>query len=148
MNNDINQKEHLKGICVLKQVGMIILIVGLTGCVTNDSTMGVYPNTEKLNQIHLNKSSKEEVEKVLGKPKKIIFDSDDTEHWIYKTTDDHYTDAYAAKKALSFAPVPFLGTALGVVDTSPSKTGVTHTLSLIFTKKGVLQDIQREVEHF
>jgi len=137
---------------VLNQQGVInILIIammlGLSAC-ANSTRTGVYPETHKLKQIHLHKSTKQEVEKLLGKPKKVIVDSDDTEHWIYKTTDAHYTDTYAAKKALSFAPVPFLGTALGAVDTGPSKTGVTHTLSLLFSKEGIVKDMQRETEHF
>ena len=128
-------------------------MVGLSGCANNTNTMGVYPDSNKLKQIYLNKSTKQEVENVLGKPKKIILESDHTEHWIYKTTDAHYTETYAAKKALSFAPVPFLGTALGAVDTGPNQTGpnqtgVTQTLSLLFNKKGVLKDMRRETERF
>ena len=139
---------------MLKQIGlvnilMIVMAVGLTGCASNtNGTTGVFPETGKLKQIHLNKSSKQEVENVLGKPKKIIVESDNTENWIYKTTNSDYTETYAAKKALSFAPVPYLGTVLGMVDTGPNQTGVTQTLSLLFNKKGVLKDMRRETEHF
>ena len=138
---------------MLRQVGilsifMMFMLVSLTGCASHNSTIGVFPDAKKLKQIQPNKSSKKDVEKILGKPKKIIVGSDTTEHWIYKTIEAEYTDTYAAKKALSFAPVPFLGTVLGAVDTGPSQTGVIQTLSLDFDKHGLLKNIQKEMEHF
>ena len=125
----------------------MIILFDLSGC-TNTTTTGVFPENHQLKQIQLHKSNKTEIKKILGMPKKVILESEKSEKWIYTTTESQYTDAYAAKKALSFAPVPFLGTVLGAVDTGPSQTGTIYTLSLYFNKRGILQNIKREIEYF
>ncbi len=142
----------------MKRTGLLIILivvvsVGMTGCVSSGSDeTAVFHDPGKLDQIHVNKSTKQEVKNLLGAPKSIIVRSNQTESWIYQSTHSNYTEMYAARKALSFAPVPYLGTVLEladtVVDTGPDKRGETRTLSLKFNKKGVLKEMKRETEHF
>ena len=141
----------------MKGIGLLIILmisiaVCLTGC-ANSSGNGTaaFHNSGKLNQIRVNKSTKQEVKDVLGVPRSIIVQNN-IESWVYQSTHSNYTEIYAAKKALSFAPVPYLGTVLGlaetVVDTGPDKRGETKTLTLIFSKKGLLKEMKRETERF
>ncbi len=131
---------------------MIVITVGLTGCASSGSDgTAVFHDPGKLNQIRVNKSTKKEVKNILGAPKNIILQNN-TESWIYQSTRSNYTDMYTARQALSFAPVPYLGTVLAladtVVDTGPDKIGETQTLSLVFSNKGVLKEMKRETERF
>ncbi len=132
---------------------MIAITAGLTGCASSGSDgTAVFHDPGKLNQIRVNKSTKQEVKNILGTPKSIIVQHNKTESWIYESTESNYTDMYTAKQALSFVPVPYLGTVLAladtVVDTGPDKIGETKTLSLVFSKNGVLKEMKRETERF
>ncbi len=130
---------------------MIAIAVGLTGCASNGGTT-TFHDSEKLHQIRVNKSTKQQVKSVLGEPQSITVHSNETESWTYQSTNTSYTEKYAAKTALSFVPIPYLGTAVGladrVVDAGPDKRGETQTFSLTFNKKGVLKETKRETKHF
>ena len=141
----------------MKGIGLLIILmistaVLLTGCASSGGNgTAAFHDSGKLNQIRVNKSTKQEVQDVLGVPRSIIVQNN-IESWVYQSTHSNYTEMYAAKKALSFAPVPYLGTVLGlaetVVDTGPDKRGETKTLTLAFSKKGVLKEMKRETERF
>lgn len=126
---------------------MIAIAVGMAGCASGGGT-AAYQDPEKLHQIHVNKSTKQQVRSVLGEPQSITVHSNETESWVYQTTSTTYTEKYAAKTALSFVPIPYFGTAVGladkVVDVGPDKVKETKTFSLIFDKKGILKETKRE----
>ena len=128
---------------------MIAIAVGMTGCASSGGTTA-HLDPEKLHQIHVNKSTKQQVRSVLGEPQSITMHSNETESWVYQTTSTTYTEKYAAKSALSFVPIPYLGTAVGladkVVDVGPDKIKETKTFSLIFNKKGILKETKRETK--
>ena len=130
---------------------MIAIAVGLAGCASNGRTASFH-DPDKLHQIHVNKSTKQQVKNLLGEPQSITQHSNETESWTYQSTHTTYTEKYAAKKALSFVPVPYLGTAVGladsVVDVGPDKIREKKIFSLTFNKKGVLKETKRETEHF
>lgn len=132
-------------------IAMIALVMGITGCASSGGT-AAHQDPEKLHQIRVNKSTKQQVKDVLGEPRSITVHSNETESWVYQTTNTTYTEKYAAKKALAFVPIPYLGTAVGladsVVDVGPDKRRETQTFSLTFNKKGVLKETKRETEHF
>ncbi|PHS40041.1 MAG: hypothetical protein COB07_04795 [Sulfurovum sp.] len=133
---------------VLLSIFMLTLVTGMTGCASSDSgTVIILKDPKKLEQIHVNKSTKDQVRKLLGKPQSITIHSNETEHWVYQSTHTDYTEVYLAKKALSFVPVPYLGTAIGLVDIGPEKIEESHTLSLIFSKKGILKQTKKETKH-
>ena len=132
----------------LSGIFMFLAVMGMIGCASYDrGTVILIQDPTKIKQLHINKSTKIEVSKLLGEPKSITMYSNETEHWVYQSTHTDYTETYLAKKALSFAPVPYLGTAASLVDIGPDKLVDTHTLSLIFTKKGILKQITRETKH-
>ena len=130
---------------------MIAIAVGMTGCASSGGA-AAHQDPEKLKQIRVNKSTKQQVKNLLGEPQSITQHSNETESWTYQSTHTTYTEKYAAKKALSFVPIPYLGTAVGladsVVDVGPDKIGETKIFSLTFNKKGVLKETKRETEHF
>jgi outer membrane protein assembly factor BamE (lipoprotein component of BamABCDE complex) len=130
---------------------MIAIAVGMTGCASSGGA-AAHQDPEKLKQIRVNKSTKQQVKSILGEPKSITAHSNETESWVYQTTNTTYTEKYAAKTALSFVPIPYLGTAVGladrVVDVGPDKKGETQTFSLVFNKKGVLKETKKETKHF
>ena len=127
---------------------MLTLLIGLTGCASNDSsTVRTLQDPAKLEQLHVNKSTKEQIRKLLGEPQSITIHSNESEYWVYQSTHTDYTEVYVAKKALSFVPVPYLGTAAGLVNVGPEKIENTYTLSLIFNKKGILKQTKRETKH-
>jgi outer membrane protein assembly factor BamE (lipoprotein component of BamABCDE complex) len=127
---------------------VFVLVMGMTGCASSDSgTVIIVQDPGKLKQLHVNKSTKAQVRKLLGEPQSITMYSNETENWVYQSTHTDYTETYLAKKALSFVPVPYLGSAVGLVDIGPDKIEDTHTLSLIFSKKGILKQIKRETKH-
>ena len=135
-------------ITVSLSILMLATVMGISGCASSDSgTVIILQDPKKLEQIHVNKSTKEQVRELLGEPQSITILSNETEHWFYQSTHTDYTEAYVAKKALSFVPVPYLGTAAGLVDVGPEKIEDTHTLSLIFNKKGILKQTKRETKH-
>ena|GEM_PF-4532328 len=140
----------------MKRIGSLSILViattvGLTGCAGSGGT-AAHQDPEKLHQIRINKSTKQQVRNVLGEPQSITVHSNETESWVYQTTSTTYTEKYAAKTALSFVPIPYFGTAVGladrVVDVGPDKTGETQTFSLIFNKKGILRETKRETKRF
>ena len=128
---------------------MIAIAVGMTGCASSGGT-AAQQDPEKLQQIRVNKSTKQQVRSVLGEPQSITMHSNETESWVYQTTSTTYTEKYAAKTALSFVPIPYFGTAVGladkVVDVGPDKIRETKTFSLIFNKKGMLEETKRETK--
>lgn len=127
---------------------MLAIVMEMTGCASSDSgTVIIVQDPEKLKQLHVNKSTKEQVRKLLGEPQSITMYSNETENWVYQSTHTDYTETYLAKKALSFVPVPYLGTAAGLVDVGPEKIEDIHTLSLLFSKKGILKQTKRETKH-
>ena len=127
---------------------MLAIVMGISGCASSDSgTVIILQDPKKLEQIHVNKSTRTQVRKLLGEPQSITIHSNETEHWVYQGTHTDYTETYVAKKALSFIPVPYLGTAVDLVDVGPEKIEDTHTLSLIFNKKGILKQRKRETKH-
>ena len=130
---------------------LVTIAAGLTGCASSGGT-AAFHDSEKLHQIRVNKSTKQQVKSILGEPQSITQHSNETESWVYQSTHTTYTEKYAAKTALSFVPVPYLGTAVGladrVVDVGPDKRGETKTLTLTFNKKGVLKETKRETKHF
>jgi len=127
---------------------ILALVMGMTGCASSDSgTVAIVQDPGKLKQLQVNKSTKEQVRKLLGEPQSITMYSNETEHWVYQSTHTDYTETYLAKKALSFVPVPYLGTAVGLVDVGPEKIEDSHTLSLLFSKKGILKQTKRETKH-
>ena len=127
---------------------MLAVVMGMSGCASSDSgTVIIVQDPEKLKQLRINKSTKAQVRVLLGEPKSITMYSDETEHWVYQSTHTDYTETYLAKKALSFVPVPYLGTAVGLVDIGPDKIEDTHTLSLLLSKKGILKQTTRETKH-
>ena len=130
---------------------MIVTAVGLAGCASNGRTASFH-DPDKLHQIRVNKSTKQEVKNLLGEPRSITQHSNETESWTYQSTHTTYTEKYAAKKALSFVPIPYLGTAVGLadsmVDVGPDKIGEMKIFSLTFNKKGVLKETKRETKHF
>lgn len=127
------------------------IVVGLAGCTSSGGT-ATFHDPEKLHQMRVNKSTKQQVKGVLGEPQSITVHSNETESWAYQSTHTTYTEKYAAKTALSFVPIPYLGTAAGladrVVDAGPDKRGVTQTLTLTFSKRGILKETKRETKHF
>ena len=124
------------------------LVMGVAGCASSDKgTVIILQEPEKLKQLHVNKSTKAQVRELLGEPQSITLYSNETENWVYQSTHTSYTEVYLAKKALSFVPVPYLGTAVGLADIGPDKIEDTHTLSLIFSKKGILKQTKRETKH-
>ncbi len=124
------------------------IVMGILGCASNDSgTVIILQDPKKLEKIHVNKSTKKQVKELLGEPQSITIHSNETERWVYQTTHTDYTEIYVAKKALSFVPVPYLGTAVGLVDVGQEKIEDTHILSLIFNKKGILKQTKREIKH-
>jgi len=127
---------------------MLAIVMGISGCASRDSgTVIILQDPKKLDQIHVNKSTREQVRTLLGEPQSITKHSNETESWVYQSTHTDYTEFYVAKKALSFVPVPYLGTAAGLVNVGPEKIEDTHTLSLIFNKKGILKQTKREKKH-
>ena len=127
---------------------MLALMMGIAGCASSDKgTVIMLQDPEQLEQIQVNKSTRKEVRKLLGEPQSITTHSNMTEHWVYQSKHTDYTESYVAKKALSFVPVPYLGTAVGLVDVGPEKIVDTHTLSLLFSQKGILQEKKRETKH-
>ena len=127
---------------------ILAIVMGMTGCASSDSgTVIIVQDPGKLKQLHVNKSTKEQVRKLLGEPQSITMYSNETESWVYQSTHTDYTETYLAKKALSFVPVPYLGTAVGLADVGPEKIEYTHTLSLLFNKKGILKQTKRETKH-
>ena len=120
--------------------------------VCESSKTAAHQDPEKLQYIRVNKSTKQQVRSVLGEPQSITVHSNETESWVYQTTNTTYTEKYAAKTALSFVHVPYLGTAVGladrVVDVGPDKTGETRTYSLVFDKKGILKETKRVTKRF
>jgi len=130
---------------------MITIAVGLTGCANSGRTASFH-DPDKLHKIRVNKSTKQQVKNLLGEPQSITQHSNETESWTYQSTHTTYTEKYAAKKALSFVPIPYLGTAVGladsVVDVGPDKIGEKKIFSRTFNKKGVLKETKRETEHF
>jgi outer membrane protein assembly factor BamE (lipoprotein component of BamABCDE complex) len=129
-------------------ITMLAIVMGMTGCASRDSgTVIIIQDPGKLKQLQVNKSTKEHVRKLLGEPQSITMYSNETEHWVYQSTHTDYTETYLAKKALSFVPVPYLGTAVGLADIGPDKIEDTHTFSLIFSKKGILKQTKRETKH-
>ena len=133
---------------VLLSIVMLVLVMGMTSCASSDKgTVVILQDPGKLKQLHVNKSTREHVRKLLGEPRSITVHSDETEHWVYQSTHTDYTEIYVAKKALSFVPIPYLGTAVGLADVGPEKIKDTHTFSLIFNKKGILKQTKRETKH-
>lgn len=127
---------------------MLILIIAMTGCASSDrGTVIILQDPERLGQLQVNKSTKAQVRELLGEPQSISIYSNETENWVYQSTHTDYTEIYVAKKALSFVPVPYLGTAVGLADIGPEKIEDTHTLSLIFSKKGILKQSKKETKH-
>lgn len=130
---------------------LIAIAAGLTGCASGGGT-ATFHDPDKLQQIRVNKSTKQQVKNVLGEPQSITQHSNETESWVYQSTSTAYTEKYAAKTALSFVPIPYLGTAVGladkVVDVGPDKRGETKTLTLTFNKRGVLKETKKETKHF
>ena len=127
---------------------MLATVIGMTGCASSDKgTVIILQDPGKLGQLHVNQSTKAQVREMLGEPQSITLYSNETENWVYQSTHTSYTEVYLAKKALSFVPVPYLGTAVGLADIGPDKIEDTHTLSLIFSKKGILKQTKRETKH-
>lgn len=127
---------------------MLSIIMVMTGCASSDKgTVIILQDPGKLKQLHVNRSTREQVRELLGEPQSITIHSDETEHWIYQSTHTDYTEIYVAKKALSFVPVPYLGTAVSLLNAGPEKIEDTHTLSLVFNKKGILKQTKRETKH-
>ena len=127
---------------------MLATVIGMTGCASSDKgTVIILQDPGKLGQLHVNQSTKAQVRELLGEPQSITLYSNETENWVYQSTHTSYTEIYLAKKALSFVPVPYLGTAVGLADIGPDKIEDTHTLSLIFSKKGILKQTKRETKH-
>ena len=120
----------------------------LAGCASNSETAFLDP--EKLQQIRINKSTREQIRKIVGEPQSITTRSNETESWSYTKSHTSYTEKYAAKAALSFVPVPYLGTAVGladkVADTGPDKIKETQSLTLLFDRKGILREIKGETK--
>ncbi len=127
---------------------MLAIVMGISGCASSDSgTVIILQDPKKLELIQVNKSTRAQIRKLLGEPQSITILSNETEQWVYQSTHTDYTEVYVAKKALSFVPVPYLGTAVGLADVGPEKIEDTHTLSLIFSKKGILKQRKRETTH-
>ncbi len=126
---------------------MIIIVAILTGCASSSSESGLH-DPQKIQKIRVNKSNKQQVKSIIGEPHSITTHSDETESWVYESTQSTYTEKYVAKAALSFVPIPYLGTAVGladrVIDTGPDKVGETKTLTLTFNKRGLLKE--RKIE--
>jgi len=133
---------------------LVAMAAGVGGCTSSGTEMLRSP--EKLQQIQVNRSTKAQVRALLGEPQKITVHSNETETWTYLSTHSTYTETYAAKtaakSAISFIPVPYLGTAVGLadraIDTGPDKRGETVTLSLTFNKKGLLKESTKETKRF
>ena len=139
----------------MKRIGLLSILavaitIWLTGCASSSGT-AAQQDPEKLRQIRVNKSTKQQVRSILGEPQSVTVHSNETESWVYETTSTTYTEKYAAKTALSFVPIPYLGTAVGladkVVDTGPDKIKETKTFSLVFNKRGMLKETKRETKH-
>jgi len=127
---------------------ILLLLMGMTGCAnSNRGTVTIIEDPVKLKQFQVNKSTKAQVRELLGEPQSITMYSNETEHWVYQSTHTDYTETYLAKKALSFVPVPYLGTAVGLADVGPDKIEDIHTLSLLFSKKGILKQTKKETKH-
>ena len=142
----------------MKYTGLLTILilaisVGLKGCVSSSNGKAeVLQDPKTLQQLRVNKSTKQQVRNLLGEPQSVTVFSNETESWLYQNTHTIYTEKYFAKKAISFVPVPYLGTAVGladsVADTSPDKRKEIDALSLIFNKKGILKQTKRETKHF
>lgn len=127
---------------------MLSIVMGLAGCASSDKgTVTILQDPVKLKQLNVNRSTREQVRELLGEPQSITTHSNETELWVYQSTHTDYTEIYVAKKALSFVPVPYLGTAVGLLNAGPDKIEDTHTLSLVFNKKGILKQTKRETKH-
>jgi outer membrane protein assembly factor BamE (lipoprotein component of BamABCDE complex) len=126
---------------------LLALTVGFTGCASSSSSAaGLHQDPKTLQQLHINKSTKEEIKKLLGEPQSVTIFSNHSEQWLYESVETDYTEVYVAKKALAFVPVPHLGTVVGLADMGPEKIKDIHTLSLQFSKNGILEQIKKETK--
>jgi len=127
-----------------------IVAMGFSGCASNGNTAGAFNDPEKIQQIHINRSTKKQVKSLFGTPQSITKHSDGTESWVYKSKNTTYTEKYAAKKAISFIPIPYLGTAVGladnVADIGPDKIVEVKSFTLRFSKRGILKESKLETE--
>ena len=127
-----------------------IIALEFSGCASSSSGAGNFSDPAKIEQIRINKSTKKQVSSLLGKPQSITMHSDGTESWVYKSKNTTYTEKYAAKKAISFIPIPYLGMAVGladnVVDVGPDKIVKVKSFTLKFNRKGILKESKIETE--
>ena len=123
-------------------------LLWLTGC-TNNGNLAIN-DQKKIEQIKINKSRKDQVKNILGEPKSVAKHSDGSESWVYENKNTTYTEKYAAKKAISFVPIPYLGMAVGLadnaVDMGPDKIVKVKSLTLQFDKRGVLRESKIETD--
>jgi outer membrane protein assembly factor BamE (lipoprotein component of BamABCDE complex) len=136
-----------KGWAVIMSLGMAFY---LSACAQNGQSKA-FLDQNRTTQIRIGQSDKSHVKAILGEPQRITTHAGGTETWVYTHSKTSYTEKYAAKTALSFVPIPYLGTAVGladkVVDAGPDKTKETRNLSLKFNTKGILVESTRETLH-
>jgi len=92
----------------MKPLNIIILalaIIGITACAsTGSGTESIHQNPEKLKQLHINKSTKENVKQLLGEPQSMTTFSNESEQWDYQSTQK----SMLLKKHLPLFPCPIL----------------------------------------
>ena len=131
----------------------MVLAFLLAGCAEKTVNSSIQ-DPAKAQQIRINASTQDDVRSLLGEPQSVTQRRDGSEEWIYTasttTYNEKYAAKYAARTALSFVSVPYLGTAVGLadraIDVGPDKYVQTTNLTLLFDRRGVLRERKRETK--
>jgi len=130
-----------------------ILALLLAGCASG-GTVSPIQDPAKVEQIRINISTRNDVLKLLGNPQSVTMHRNGSQEWVYTASrssyNEKYAAKYAAKTALSFAPIPYIGTAVGLadraIDVGPHKHVQATSLTLQFDRRGVLRESKRETK--
>jgi outer membrane protein assembly factor BamE (lipoprotein component of BamABCDE complex) len=101
----------------------LVLPVAVAGCVSYHGNKKI-TDPEITSQIKEGKTTKAEVEKLLGEPAHVSFDADDAPIW-------RYTYVRSESRGLTF--IPYVGTLFGGADTQ------TKNMTIKFTKAGIVR---------
>ena len=119
----------------MKRISILIIAlfgIALSGCMTPgaSSSNGTPINAEKVAQIQKGKTTRAEVETLLGKPTNVGMAGDGKRTMTYMYTE---TDA----RIKSFVPIPFVG-----VGTRVAATHRIQHLQIMLTKDGIVDDFE------
>ena len=118
---------------------IVIISFGMVGCISRGTP--TLADKDKMNQIRVYKSTKEDVRRILGEPQGVVSQSNGKEIWTYNYVNSELTGKGAAKMALNFIPLSLVGNAVAGADSiinGGDYKAKARSVTFTFNKRGVL----------